>query len=192
MMRGTTVQIESLLATWHTGTPDELLYATADRLRLLATKMFRRGHALRRWEQSDDVLQESLVRLHRALRELKPTTAAEFFGLASLQIRRVLIDLSRKHYGALGQGRKHASDDGTGLGNITDESDSSNDWAELHTAVDKLPAELRSVFDLLYYQGMNQSDAASVLGVCERTVKRHWRDARLKLHDLLGGQWPQG
>ena len=48
------------------------------------------------------------------------------------------------------------------------------------------------MFDLLYYQGLSQADAAIVLGVCEFTVKRHWRDARLALHELLGGQWPRG
>lgn len=88
--------------------------------------MFWRGHSLRRWEQSDDVLQEALLRLHRALADLKPTTAAEFFALASLQIRRVPIDLSRKHYGALGKGRRHASDGGNAVVAVAEPAEANN------------------------------------------------------------------
>ena len=45
--------------------------------------------------------------------------------------------------------------------------------------------------DLLYYQGLTQAEAAEVLGVSERTVKRRWQAARLALHDALGGEIPE-
>ncbi len=53
-----------------------------------------------------------------------------------------------------------------------------------------LPDELSSVFDLIYYQGLTQAEAAEVLGVSEATIKRSWREARLALHDALGGRLP--
>jgi DNA-directed RNA polymerase specialized sigma24 family protein len=44
--------------------------------------------------------------------------------------------------------------------------------------------------DLLFYQGLQQAEAAAVLGVSERTVKRRWQSARLALHEALGGRLP--
>ncbi|MBL8798147.1 MAG: helix-turn-helix domain-containing protein, partial [Planctomycetia bacterium] len=45
-------------------------------------------------------------------------------------------------------------------------------------------------FDLLFYQGLSQAEAAALLNVSERTVKRRWQSARLQLHDALGGEFP--
>ena len=53
-----------------------------------------------------------------------------------------------------------------------------------------MPTEHRELFDLLYYSGLSQEEAAEVLGVSERTVKRRWRSAKLVLYDRLGGQMP--
>jgi DNA-directed RNA polymerase specialized sigma24 family protein len=52
-------------------------------------------------------------------------------------------------------------------------------WARLHETIKALPSELRDVFDLLWYQGMVQREAAGVLGISEATLKRRWHDARL-------------
>ena len=66
------------------------------------------------------------------------------------------------------------------------------EWTRFHDAAGSLPDEQREVFDLLYYQGMTQDEAAALLGVSDRTVKRRWLSARLALHDALGGQIPGG
>jgi DNA-directed RNA polymerase specialized sigma24 family protein len=34
---------------------------------------------------------------------------------------------------------------------------------------------------LLYYEGLSQDDAAKLLGVTTRTIKRRWQSAKLKL-----------
>ena len=47
-------------------------------------------------------------------------------------------------------------------------------WAEFHAQVEHLPEEQREVFDLLWYQELSQAEAATLLGVSERTVKRRW------------------
>src|SRR5262245_13393088 len=65
-----------------------------ERLRRLARRMLRQHPAVRRWEQTDDVLQNALLRLQRALQNVRPTTAREFFGLAAVQIRYALLDLA--------------------------------------------------------------------------------------------------
>jgi RNA polymerase sigma-70 factor (ECF subfamily) len=63
-------------------------------------------------------------------------------------------------------------------------------WAEFHRRAEGLPPEEREVFDLLWYQGLSQAEAAAVLGVSDRTAKRRWQAARLRLHEALNGELP--
>src|SRR5439155_24901588 len=86
---------------------DELLRGAAERLTRLTRKMLRGDRRVTRWEQTDDVLQNAAVRLHRALATVRPKTVRDFFRLFALQIRRELIDLARHHYGPAGAARKH-------------------------------------------------------------------------------------
>lgn len=147
---------------------------------------------LRDWEQSDDVLQRVATRLHQSLDEVKPKTTREFFGLAALQIRRVLLDLARKVDASLEAGPTMAT--GTSIlraglpqpsAGEKDNPANQAEWLELHAAVQSLPPELREVVDLLYYSGLSQEEAAATLDVSVRTVKRRWREARLMLHEKL-------
>ncbi len=66
---------------------EALLARAFDRLRRLAKKMIKGYPAVGRWEQSDDVLQNAMIRLDRALRSVEPPTAKDFFRLAAVQIR---------------------------------------------------------------------------------------------------------
>jgi RNA polymerase sigma-70 factor (ECF subfamily) len=61
------------------------------------------------------------------------------------------------------------------------------DWTEFHQQVEQLPEELRQVFDLFWYGGLNTSEVAEQLRVSVRTVKRRWRDARLLLAEMRAG-----
>jgi RNA polymerase sigma factor (sigma-70 family) len=56
----------------------------------------------------------------------------------------------------------------------------------LSPSVQRLPQTEREVFDLLWYEGLTQAEAALVLGVTERTIKNRWRSAKLGLQRLLG------
>jgi RNA polymerase sigma-70 factor (ECF subfamily) len=62
-------------------------------------------------------------------------------------------------------------------------------WCELHEQIAALPEEEREVCELLWYQGLTQSEAAGVLAVSERTVKRRWQTVRLKLHEMFQGNF---
>lgn len=57
-----------------------------------------------RWEQTDDGLQNALLRLYHALAD-----ARAFFRLAALSIRRELFDLAKRYYGTCGLGANHAT-----------------------------------------------------------------------------------
>jgi RNA polymerase sigma-70 factor (ECF subfamily) len=47
-----------------------------------------------RWEQTDDVIQNAVIRLQRTLQQLTVAAARDFFRLVTLQIRRELLDLA--------------------------------------------------------------------------------------------------
>jgi RNA polymerase sigma-70 factor (ECF subfamily) len=165
--------------------------------RMLHTQ-FRR---IRRWEETDDVTQNALVRLDRALRAVVPPTPRDFFRLAARIIRRELIRLARHYYGPHGLGRHHATPAGrdgqsaspereSDPSDLTQEPGRLAAWTEFHRQAGALPDTAREVFDLLYYDGLTQAEAAGLLGVSERTVKRRWAEARRALFDALDGQLP--
>ena len=60
-------------------------------------------------------------------------------------------------------------------------------WTEFHEAAARLPVELRAVFDLLWYQGLPQAEAAALLDVSVPTVKLRWMKGRLGVQQALGG-----
>src|SRR5262245_23375044 len=67
---------------------NELLPTFAGQLHQRASAMLRGFPRVARWEQTDDILNNAVVRLMRALREVRPGTVREFYGLASEQMRR--------------------------------------------------------------------------------------------------------
>jgi RNA polymerase sigma-70 factor (ECF subfamily) len=198
----TITRIEALIARLRPGDAaarDELLKCAWARLERLARKMLGGFPGVRRWEETGDVLGAASMRLQRALQDMTPRSALHFFRLAALEIRRELIDLARHYKNQLdplplpSPGGGSDSDGPAGL----DPSDgTSRDpsglglWTEFHEAVDRLPDKPREVFELIWYQGLPQSEAAELLGVCVKTVKNHWMEARLRLCDDLGGQMP--
>jgi RNA polymerase sigma-70 factor (ECF subfamily) len=180
---------------------DELLAIACGRLTRLARRMLRRYPGVQRWEQTDDVFQNAAERLCRALKDVKPASVRSFLNLAAVQIRRELIDLARHYEGPEGPGRLHAGrlesesaarppgphDPGTD----TDDPARLADWTEFHAQIEALPDAEREVFDLLWYQGLPQGEAAALLGVTERVVRYRWRAAREHLHQRLGGRLPE-
>ena len=64
------------------------------------------------------------------------------------------------------------------------------EWTEFHRVASAPPDQERQVFDLLWYHGLTQDEAAKVLGIGERTLRSLWRDARLQIHRDLGGRLP--
>src|SRR5438309_5370437 len=88
---------------------DELLGHACERLRRLTRKMLKGFARVKRWELTDDVLQNAMLRLWTALGQVTPRTARDLYTLAALQIRRELIDLARQYYGPRGMGANQAS-----------------------------------------------------------------------------------
>jgi RNA polymerase sigma-70 factor (ECF subfamily) len=172
----------------------DLIAHAQDRLRRLASKMLRQEPRVHRWEQTDDVLQNALLRLCRALEQVSPDSPQGFMKLAATMIRRELIDLARHHYGPEGGGAHHASDPAQSDSPQLHEAVGGEDgpltllqWQEFHQQAQNLPEDERAVFDLIFYQDLAQEEVAQLLGVSVPTVKRRWRSARLLLHEATGG-----
>ncbi|AGA29159.1 RNA polymerase sigma factor [Singulisphaera acidiphila] len=164
----------------------------------LARAMLRRFPHVGRWEQTDDLLQAALLRLHRSLATVRPEGVAHFDHLAAAQIRRELIDLARRDYGPQGKGAHHHTDGVdpgsrlAGIDNGSERPETLEGWAAFHEVVNRLPEPERQVMDRVWYQGMSHAQAAASLGVATKTIQRRWASARLLIRDALHGDSPEG
>jgi len=187
---GETAQLLEQLKVGDKEARSKLLKHACERLRCLTRKMLGDYPALKRWEQTDDVFQNAMIRLHRALSDMIPESSRHFWSLAALQIRRELLNLAQHYQGPQGPGARHHTD---GAGKAADdhggplqtnadkrsgEPSSLAEWREFHEQVEAWPEEEREVFGLLWYDELTQEQAAAVLGVSLRTVKRQWLSAR--------------
>jgi RNA polymerase sigma factor (sigma-70 family) len=164
---------------------DELLRRTAGNLERLTRKMLHGYPTVRRWEETADVVQQATLRLLRALEQVTPENPRQFFGLAAELIRRTLIDLARHYYGPQGLGANYKSRAGSPPDAANPDPDGLTDWQAFHEGVASLPEADREAFDLLYYQGLSQAEAAELLGLTVAAVQQRWQRARLRLHDRL-------
>jgi RNA polymerase sigma factor (sigma-70 family) len=201
-----TTKLHGWLDRMQAGDPaarEELLRATSARLERLARKMLRGFPVVARWEQTGDVLQNALVRLLRALEDVRPPSVRDFFGLAAAQMRRELLDLARHYQGPHGPGAHHASRAGrAGAEEVPDPALDPTDsagaarelerWSAFHAQVERLPVAEREVVSLVFYHGWKQADIAALFQVSERTIRRYWQAACQRLSEALGGALPRG
>jgi RNA polymerase sigma-70 factor (ECF subfamily) len=159
---------------------DGLIRRAEERLELFTRRMLVHFPAVQAREQSADVLQNALVRLVRALRQETPQSVKDFFRLATVQIRRELLDLARRH------ARRPALGLTADPPDLADDSTELDRWTALHEAVEGLPADRREVFGLAFYHGWTQVQIAELLGVSDRQVRRLWIDACLRLKEAVG------
>ncbi len=195
-----TGQTAGWLDLMRSGDPDArrgLIEYSCERLRGLARKMLRRYPKVRRWEENDDVFVEAVTRLHGAMESVQPESPRHFYNLAATQIRRVLIDLSRRYYGVEGLGSHHDTAARNSEGDTPpkhEPADTSGEpanlmeWTEFHEQIGTLPEEEQEVFNLLWYEQLSHEQAAEVLGVTTRTVRRRWQDARYLLYKARTGE----
>src|SRR3954451_10155322 len=119
-----TSEARDLLERHRAGDPsarEGLIELARGRFVALARAMLRRRPHVRRWEETDDLLQAALVRLHRSLAQVQPESVRHFDNLAAAQIRRELIDLARSYFGPEGLGAHHHTD-GTDPGGRLDQA----------------------------------------------------------------------
>ena len=197
---GDTTQLQLWLQRHRDGDPsakDEIIARSCERLRVLARSIMRGSYSrLGRWEQTDDVLQTAVIRLHRSLVTVQPESIVGLLGLGAQQIRWTLLDLIRLHYGANGDAANHDtaanySSNGVPINHVASvagEPDNLEEWAAFHKSVEMLPEEERRVLCLIYYEGLSQTEVAQLLGVTDRTIRRRLTSAKLQLATILRGE----
>jgi len=169
---------------------DRILEITNDRLRVLAHRLLGKFAGVRRWDNTDDVAQNAALRLYRALGDTVPDSPRGLMGLMATQIHRELIDLARKHAGPQSWASNHDTNagqkdhDGSCRVEEAAGGDDSRDvlpierWEEFHTAIERLPGDLREVFKMVWYLGLDRESAAKAMGCSVRTLGRMWQEAR--------------
>ena len=186
-MRGDTTQMLQrhldLLQAGEAASRHALIAHACERLRRLTRKMLRGYPSVQRWEQTDDVLQNAVLRLDRALEAQPPETLRHFFNVAAQQIRWELLDLTKRC-------RVAATPLDVDVRGETEEPSDLLQWAEFHQHAADLPQDLREIVDLLWYEGLTQGEAAEVLGISRRTVIRRWQEARVRLFRTISGGAP--
>jgi RNA polymerase sigma factor (sigma-70 family) len=169
----------------------ERVYARTGRL---ARRIFRGSFPrLGATHETGTVHHEALLKIRRALLRSPPATVREFWALSTCIIRHTLFDLARRYdrsprrkaqrLDTPGGSSRHAKRSPEPV--IRDESPEVVErWTQLHNRVSRLPGPQRDVFELCFYNGLSQREAAAVLDCDPATVNRLWRRAIAELPPL--------
>lgn len=128
------------------------------------------------------VVHEAYLRLSSQNRS-EWTNDGQFLSVASLMIRRILVDQARRR--ACGRRMRQER----GVPDPTPTPNRTVDVTELDEALDelaKLSERQARVVELRYFGGLSIERTAAVLGVSAGTVKAEWRTARAWLSNRLG------
>ena len=176
------------LAAGEKSARNEILEICDQRMRVLSHRLLGKFARVRRWDNTDDVAQNAAIRLHRALADTVPDSPRGLMGLMAVQIQRELIDLARKHSGPHSWAANHDTNAGMKDGACRVEEASDGDqhdeavpierWEEFHAAIEALPGDLRKVFRMVWYLGLDREAAAKAMGCSVRTLGRMWAEAR--------------
>src|SRR5436190_23957092 len=180
------VELTALLRAWSAGLP-----GAADRVvPLIYQHLRRRAAVYLRGERAAHTLQPTAL-VHEAFLRLADQRAvacqnrAQFFGLASQMMRRILVDHARRRNmrKRSGQWLRVSLDDRA-------RPDQAADFDVL--ALDALLVQLTAfdarksrIVELRYFGGLSLEETAAALGIAPRTVEREWRAARAWLHSRL-------
>jgi len=171
----------------------ELLERSASRLQLLCSSMIRRSYPrLARPPlnlSADEMLGAVAERLMKALREARPASVREFFGLANQHMRWELNDLARR----LDEHTPPVEFDEQLVERSTpSEPRLGANARRMLGALDRLGEDEREALGLVRIQGLTHEEAAEVLGVSTKTVQRRLNRGRVQLVTLLRDLQPQG
>lgn len=191
-----TTHLQSLIDRLRAGDEaarDELISRSRKRLQRLAHRQLDRFPSARaRLAQTEDVVQDAVIRLMEALEQVPVSSVAGYFGLASKKMRELLIELTRRLPPPAAMGGSAATTNSPGVNPAAETAGPATraERTELHSQVENLPEDDREVFELIHYMGLTQAEVAELLGCSVRTVKRRWQEARLKLRAILQDEEP--
>jgi RNA polymerase sigma-70 factor (ECF subfamily) len=169
----------------------ELIGCAYQRLRCLArvilNESFPRLKAAPAALETTDVADEAALGMYEVLAEIQPATPRDFFRLAAQRIRWLLLERAKQ----VARARSELLDSpAPRAADRPPEDDAPGALEALYQQIEALPDKEREVVDLLYFHELDQSEAAAILGVTERSVRRYWTAARLKLLQALPKAMP--
>jgi RNA polymerase sigma-70 factor (ECF subfamily) len=138
--------------------------------------------------ETDELLGGVVAGLLTALRKTRPPTVRRFFALANQHMRWQLNDLAHR----LDERPAAAALAESGVAALPASADSglSPDARRILEVIEGLPEDEREVFDLVRIQGLTHAEAATVVGVSEKTVQRRLNRARALLAERLADLRP--
>lgn len=126
---------------------------------------------LKRDEDCEDAVHEAIVKAFSKLYSLKNDSFAKTWLI------RIVIN---ECYAILRKRKREIYSE-----EITEEEAEKQDYSELYTALNRLPADYRVTIVLYYIEGYSVSETADILKVSERTVKSRLSRGRKKLRNFL-------
>jgi RNA polymerase sigma factor (TIGR02999 family) len=154
----------------------------------LAQKQMRR-------ERPDHTLQPTAL-VHEAYLRLMQDNAADwqnrahFYATAAVVMRRILVDHARKRAAAKRPQARQTVELDDFLAAPAPRIEQLLILDEALTRLFRMDARQGRVVELIYFGGLTEEEAALVLGVSLRTVKRDWRGARAWLQAELNRPRP--
>jgi RNA polymerase sigma-70 factor (ECF subfamily) len=171
----------------------ELLERAAGRLRLLCGTLLHKSYPrLTRPPanlETDELLGDVVAGLLTALRKIRPSTVRQFFALANQHMRWQLNDLAGRLDKQPGVGA--LAESGVAASPASTDSGLSPDARRILEVIAGLPEDEREVFELVGIQGLTHAEAATVVGVSQKTVQRRLHEARLLLAERLADLRPE-
>jgi RNA polymerase sigma factor (sigma-70 family) len=137
--------------------------------------------------QAEEMLSSVVDRLLKALRETRPPTVRQFFGLANQHMRWELNDLARrldKEAPALELREAMVA------APRSSESGLSQDARRMLEAIDRLPEHEKEVFSLIRIQGMTANEVANIVGCSLKTIQRRLNRSLILLEEMLADLRP--
>jgi RNA polymerase sigma-70 factor (ECF subfamily) len=180
--------ITKLLAAMRRGDPEaeaNLIALVYDDFHALARRYMTR-------ERPDHTLQPTALVNEAYLRLLHDRPAdwqgrSHFFAAASIVMRRILVDHARSRAAGKRAGGRQRVDLNEFMASASPRIEQMLILDEALTRLAEWDSRQARLVEMIYFGGLTESEAAEVLGISERTVKRDWRAARAWLQSQLGG-----
>jgi RNA polymerase sigma-70 factor, ECF subfamily len=158
----------------------ELVYP---QLRKIAGQYLRRertGHTL----QATALVNEAYVQLAGQM-DKDWQNRSHFYAVAAQSMRRILVDYARQRNAAKRDGNRQQVELTDAMAVATDRLDDILAIDEALSRLAEFDPRRSKVVEMRFFGGMTEEEAAEVLGVAPRTVKRDWNVAKAWLHGEL-------